>query len=144
MFLHELSSIPIYCQPSQLLSTVQCTDVLLDPELSPDLICTRVPFDINCNSVFVVDMSKLAHPKDVACDDMGSWKWKGSYRMWISVDEKGFTKTLGKTLTKTLHLPHYWIWKRYYENSVSSGQYEEPDSLGSCCFRTYYNFDIFK
>ena len=35
-------------------------------------------------------MSKLAHPKDVVCDDMGVWKWKESYRMWLSVDEIGW------------------------------------------------------
>ena len=61
-------------------------DILLDPELSPDLVCTRMPFDVDCNSVFVIDMSKLSNPKDIACDDMGVWKWNGSYRRWLSVD----------------------------------------------------------
>ena len=43
-------------------------DILLDPELCPELVCTRMPFDVDCNSLFVVDMNKLANPKDISCD----------------------------------------------------------------------------
>ena len=94
-------------------------DILLDPELSPDLVCTRMPFDVDCNSVFVIDMSKLSSPKDIACDDMGVWKWNGSYRRWLSVDEKGIISILGKTLAEIPYDPYYQIWKRYYENKSS-------------------------
>ena len=41
-------------------------------------------------------MSNLSDPKDVMCDDMGVWRWKGSYRRWLSVDEKGCIETIGK------------------------------------------------
>ena len=100
-FLHDLSTIPIYCQSSKQLSTVQCVDILFDPELSSNSLCTRVPFDVHCNSVFVIDTSNLSDPKDVMCDDMGVWRWKGSYRRWLSVDEKGCVETIGKTLKKS-------------------------------------------
>ena len=49
-YLHDLSSLPIYCQSSKLLATAECIDILLDPELSPKVVCTRVPFDVDCNS----------------------------------------------------------------------------------------------
>ena len=62
-------------------------------------------------------MSMLSHPKDV-CDDMSVWKWNGSYRRWLSVDERGLVKTLGKTEAPSP--PHYHtIWKRCYENKSS-------------------------
>ena len=94
-------------------------EILLNPELSTESVCKRMPFDVDCNSVFVVDMNKLANPKDIACDDMGVWKWNGSYRRWISVDEKGFVAVLGKTLVEGSSLLCYHIWKRYYENKSS-------------------------
>lgn len=118
--LHDMPGLPIYCtHSSKLITTPQCMDILLDPELSPDLVCTRMPFDVDCNSIFVVDMNKLSNPKDIACDDMGVWKWNGSYRRWLSVDEKGVITILGKTLGEIPSVPHYHIWKRYYENKSS-------------------------
>ena len=92
-------------------------DILL--ELSPELVCTRMPFDVDCNSLFVVDMSKLSNPKDVSCDDMGVRKWSGSYRRWLAIDGKGTTTVIGKTLTEAPSTPHYLIWKRYYEHKSS-------------------------
>ena len=118
-FLHDLSTVPIYYQSSKQLSTVQCIDILLDPDLSSDSLCTRIPFDVHCNSVFVIDMSNLSDPKDVMCDDMGVWRWKGSYRRWLSVDEGGSIETIGKTLKQVPDIPCYRIWKRYYENKSS-------------------------
>ena len=70
--LHGMPGLPIYCtHSSKLITTVQCMDILLDLELSPDLVCTHMPFDVDCNSIFIVDMNKLSNPKDIACDDMG-------------------------------------------------------------------------
>ena len=120
-FLHSLPGLPIYSQPNKQLTTVQCIDILLQPDLSQHFLCSRVPFDINCNSVYVVDMTSLIDPRDVVCDDMGAWKWKGSYRRWISVDEIGWIAIIGKELsTPQQQLPHYRIWKRYYENKSSN------------------------
>ena len=59
------------------------------------------------------------NPKDIVCDDMGVWKWKGSYRRWLSVDETGCIVTISKSLTKVPDMPCYCIWKRYYENKFS-------------------------
>ena len=104
-FLHGLSTLPIYSQSSTQLNTIQCINILLDPDLSSYLLCTTVPFDINCNSVFVVDMSTLPNMKDVTCDDMGVLRWKGSYRRWFSIDETGYAEILGKTLEEVLDVP---------------------------------------
>ena len=112
-FLHSLPGLPIYSQPNKQLSTVQCVDILLHSDLSKHFLCSRVPFDVNCNSVYVVDMANLVDPKDIVCDDMGAWKWKGSYRRWITVDETGWITVIGKDLSTPPQLPYYRIWKRY-------------------------------
>ena len=139
-FLHGLSTLPIYSQSSKQLSTVQCVNILLDPELSSDSLCTRVPFDINCNSVFVIDMSILKDPKDVTCDDMGVWRWKGSYQRWLSVDEAGYIETIGKTLKNLPDLPCYRIWKRYYENKSSRDLSKVVVTMEGKMYDMYHRF----
>ena len=118
-------------------------DILLDPELSSDLLCTRMPFDVDCNSVFVVDMSTLSNPKDITCDDMGVWKWNGSYRRCLCVDEKGIIMILGKTLAEIPSVPHYHIWRRYYENKSSQDLKKMMVTLEGMIRRyIFYNYYI--
>ena len=104
-----------------MLTTVEVMNTLLDPDLSQHLICSKVPFAIDCNSVFLVDMSKLGSSHDIVCDDMGRWNWSGSYRAWLSVDELGDISVLGKSKPEIPdpELSHYGIWKRYYHNKSS-------------------------
>jgi len=113
--------------------------VLLDPELTSGSVCSRVPFDVNCNSVFIVDMAKLASPKDVLCDDMGAWLWKGSYRHYLSVDETGHIERIGNKLTETPETPYYRIWKRYYQNKSS----KDLDKMVFTMEGTHLNVHIF-
>ena len=94
-----------------MLSTQECVGVLLNSKLDMKLVCTKVPFSINVNSVFIVDMSQLNSTKDVFCDDMGVWKWGGSYKKWCLVGEDGRVETLeSKSSTRMC----YRVWKRYY------------------------------
>ena len=95
---------------------------MLDPELDESCICSRLPFGVNCNSVFLVDVTKLRSPRDILCDDMGTWKWGGSYRKWLSADEAGFVAVIGRTKPDTAdsEYSYYHIWKRYYDNKSSS------------------------
>lgn len=101
---------------TKLVSTEESVNIILDPELTPDFVCKRVPTAVDCNSVFLVDMSELAHPKDIVCDDMGSWKWGGSYRVWLTLDEAGCVEIFGKVLPtrEKSNLPFYRVWRRYY------------------------------
>lgn len=106
---------------SKLLTTEKSINIILDPELTPNCICKRLPIGVNCNSIFLVDMCCLANPKDIVCDDMGSWRWGGSYRVWLKVNEFGGITVLGKDLPKQKSddFPFYRIWKRYYVNKSS-------------------------
>ena len=81
-----------------MLTTQEAISVLLNSELE-SLICTKVPFAVEVNAVFIVDLNKLASPNDVVCDDMGVRTWGGSSKRWISVDEEGFVTFLKKCLT---------------------------------------------
>ena len=118
-YLHDLHRLPIFCNLSKSMSTAQCVNMLLDPELQRNIVCEHVPFGVNCNSSFTTDMNCLSDPKDILCDDMGTWKWKGSYHSWLSVDEHGFVTALGKDIPDSPSSMHYRIWKRYYCNKSS-------------------------
>ena len=81
---------PVYAQPTKLLTTQECVTVLLNSKLRDSSICSKVPFSVEINAVFVVDLNKLSSPNDITCDDMGVWKWGGSRKRWLSVDNEGF------------------------------------------------------
>ena len=63
--------LPIYARASKMLYTQECVHVLLHFQLEKSSICTMVPFAIDINSVFIVDMNKLSSAKDIFCDDNG-------------------------------------------------------------------------
>lgn len=115
--LHDNKDLPIYAQPDKLLSTQECVTVLLNSDLKDCLICNTVPFAVEINSVFVLDLNKLKSPSDVICDDMGVWKWGGSCRRWLAVDEQGFVSFLEE---KDEELENcYLVWKRRYSLKTS-------------------------
>lgn len=114
-FLHGKKALPIYCQSTKLLTTQELMNVLLDCDLRPESICTQVPFSVSLNSAFIIDLSKLDSPKDILCDDMGTWTWNGSFRKWCSITEDGCVKQLGTSLPVNDQPSNaYRVWKRYY------------------------------
>jgi hypothetical protein len=112
--LHDVKELPVYAQPCKVFSTQEAMSVLFSSELKKSSICTKVPFSVEINAVFVVDENKLASPKDVLCDDMGVWSWGGSSKRWISVDEEGFVTFLKKDQADEKDESCYHVWKRYY------------------------------
>lgn len=116
VFLHEKEQIPIYALGcKKFLTTQEIMNVLLDSDLNLISVCSQVPFGVSSNAVFIVDLSKVASARDILCDDMGSWKWSGSFRRWCSVSSEGFVKLLGKEAPEGgLSSDTYHVWKRYY------------------------------
>ena len=88
--LHNLPELPIYAKPKKMLTTQEAINVLLSFGLEESFICSRVPFGVEINSAFVVDLNKLTSPRDILCDDMGVWNWGGSMKRWIHVNKRGF------------------------------------------------------
>ena len=114
--LHDITELPVYSQPSKLLTTQECVNVLLNANLQESSICSRVPFAIESDAAFIVDLNKLGSPSDINCGDMGVWKWGGSRKRWVSVDEGGFVSFLDNNDSEK---NCYQTWKRYYSLKVS-------------------------
>lgn len=70
---------------TKLLSTEEIMNSILNPNLSEKQIWWKVPFGVNCNSVFLVDLSKLGTSRDIVCDDMRSWKWGECGWVWMNL-----------------------------------------------------------
>lgn len=119
--LHGLEELPIYSQPKKLLTTQEAITALLcsPDETEEPSICTRVPFNVDINAAFVVDLNRFKSPKDVVCDDMGVWSWGGSNKRWISVDENGFVTFLKNKEDKKSGDACFRVWKRYYSLKAS-------------------------
>jgi len=115
--LHGIIELPVFAQPSNLLTTEKAIGVLLFSGLTEESICSRLPVLVDINALFVVDLNKLSYPKDVVCDDMGTWTWGGSNRRLVSVDEDGFVEFLNKE-RKPMSKGCYEVWC-YYSLKVS-------------------------
>ena len=71
---------------------------------------------MDTNATFVVDLNELNSPGDITCDDMGVWKWGGSRKKWMLVDENGFVSSLDD---KVQDPNCYLVWRHYYTLKVS-------------------------
>ena len=45
---------------------------------NPELISSRMPYTIQENGTFIIDLNSLGHRKDIFCDDNGAWVMKGN------------------------------------------------------------------
>lgn len=104
----------MYAQPVKMLNTQDAVGVLLSSELADVSICSRVPFSVEFNAVFIIDLNSLSSPNDVTCDDMGVWNWGGSKKRWVSVEDDGFVTFLKESDKHDMQSSHYRVWKRYY------------------------------
>jgi hypothetical protein len=54
-----------------------CTDkvveIILKGSVNRDLVATRVPTNVENNTVFIIDTTKLSDKDDIKCDDLGAW-----------------------------------------------------------------------
>ena len=102
-----------------MLTTQEAVGILLSSELDDSSVCSRVPFSVESNCVFILDLNKLSSPNDVTCDDMGVWTWGGSKKRWVSVEDDGFTTFLKKSDNPGNEKSHFLVWKRYYSHKSS-------------------------
>ncbi len=91
---HDL---PVFGCQRKRITTAEALNILLDPNLDRQKVCTSQPVAIEQNRLFVVDLSHLDKPKDLLCDDVGSWICDGNYTSWVKVDELGDVDRLGKS-----------------------------------------------
>ena len=60
-------------------------------------MCITKLVGIESNLTFIVDLKHLKHPKDVLCDELGSWKCNGCHYMWVVVNEHGIADIYSQT-----------------------------------------------
>ena len=82
-FYHGNCNLPVFSRQH----TQEIITILLDPDLKDEQVCTTQP---ERNATFVVNLSELRDPKDIYVDNMGSWRYNGVYKSWVSVESDGF------------------------------------------------------
>ena len=120
-FYNGNTKLPVYSVQASRYDTQEMVMILLDPDLDSDLVCKTQPVNIEQNATFIVNLSELNNPKDIYVDDMGSWKYNGVYRTWITVEEDGFVVFQGKK--QPVDTPDgslYHIVKKYFHHKTSS------------------------
>ena len=64
--------------------TVTAAQIILN-DAEDDMLCEMQPTCMNKNALFVVDLEKLRDPKDITCDDMGSWCSNGTHPVYLTI-----------------------------------------------------------
>ena len=122
-YYHDNHNLPVYSRQQSRFDTHDIITILLDPDLCDERVCKTQPINIEHNSTFVVNLSELSDPKDIYVDDMGSWRYNGVYRSWITVESDGFMLSHGKAKpseVSTIEGTLYQITKKYFIHKTSS------------------------
>ena len=70
--------VPIYETPPAKYSAIGIMQILLNPSINQSKIAQTRPMEVTSTSIFVVDLTKLAHSDDIKRDAYGQWTHKGS------------------------------------------------------------------
>ena len=95
-FYHGNCNLPVFSRQQSRFATQEIITILLDPDLKDEQVCTTQPVSVEHNATFVVNLSELRDPKHIYVDDMGSWRYNGVYKSWVSVESDGFMVSHGK------------------------------------------------
>ena len=52
---------------------------------NPEVISSRMPYSIQENGTFIIDLNSLDHRRDIFCDDNGVWEMTGNREKLYSV-----------------------------------------------------------
>ena len=123
-FYHNNRNLPVFSHQSSRFDTQEMLSILLDPDLKEERICKTQPVNVEHNSTFIVDLSLLGSPKDIYVDDMGSWKYNGVYRTWVTVESDGYMTTHGKMKPSESQIKEegtlYHLEKKYFVHKTST------------------------
>lgn len=111
--------LPIFVRQKKHLSTTEIVETLLDPDLDGNEICKAQPVAVESNLAFIVDLKNLNHPKDLLCDELGSWKCNGCRHTWVVVSDIGVAEICGKNKPDNVDGSLYKVTKKYYLNKGS-------------------------
>jgi len=74
-YYHHNHSLPVYDYPVKGYSQEEIVDILFNPMLDNDLICSSNPVSVENSVAFVIDVSKI---DDARPNDLGAWRCSGS------------------------------------------------------------------
>ena len=79
------------------------------------------PTCVDKNSLFVVDLEKLRDPKDITCDDMGSWRLNGTHPSYITKHCSGEISLVSQKSANKGKMKEdmYKIIKKYYYHKTA-------------------------
>jgi len=105
----------VYDDPQERISTETAANIILN-DAQEEMLCEMQPTCVDKNLLFVVDLEKLRNPKDITCDDKGSWHSNGTHPFYITKSRSGVIsaisqKSANKDKTKD---DVYKMIKRYY------------------------------
>lgn len=87
------TKLPVYDTPTECIDTEMAAQIILN-EAEEDMLCSMQPICVDKNALFVVDLEKLKDPKDITCDDMGSWRSNGTHPVYLTKGVSGSTISL--------------------------------------------------
>ena len=115
------SKLPVYSNEKECMSTEAATKIILDENFDESMVCQMQPTCVDKNTVFVVDLKQLSNPKDINCDDMGSWRANGTHRSDLLVNTKGNIVILSqRKVDKSRQRWQYKLVKRYYYHKTAT------------------------
>ena len=101
-------------------SAAHCAQIILN-DAEEDMLCQMQPTCVNKNVLLVVDLEKLRDPKDVTCDDMGSWRSNGTHSVYLTKSLSGVISTVSLKQAKKGKVigSMYKLIKRYYYHKTA-------------------------
>ena len=118
-------SLPVYewTKPKQHYSIEELARIVAANSVSPTQICSKLPYHVQKNAAFVIDLHKLDNPLDVRADENGSWIRKGSPTAYVSVHENHGSVTINRRSKMGDFSHHFKISRTYYRHSASPDFY---------------------
>ncbi len=119
---NDNSKLPIHSTPKERISTADAVNIIIDENFKDSKLCQMQPTCVDKNTVFVVDLDKISDPKDITCDDMGSWRANGTHACHVITNDKGDIISVAVSQKKiSKHKgKHYKLTKRYYYHKTST------------------------
>ena len=114
--------LPIYDKPKERISTEKAVEIMLNEELEETVLCQMPPTCVDKNCLFVIDLQKLSDPKDISCDDMGSWRANGTHPSYVAVDQMGTVTIVPRRKAEKGKFSgtQYKLIKRYYYHKTAT------------------------
>ena len=89
----------MYDTPQERLDTEYATIIILN-DAQENMLCEMQPTCVDKNSVFILDLEKLRNPKDITCDEMGSWCLNGTHPSHLIKHPYGEISLVSKSASK--------------------------------------------